>query len=135
MAVYPGRNGIIYLSTSASGTATSVLSLSDFTFDRNTDLIEVTAFGDTNKTYVQSLPDLKFTFNGFWNDTETKPFAASASSDGCKVYLYPSTNIAQASGKYAYGTAWLNCNLNTSVSGAVQISGSGAAASSWYVGF
>ncbi len=55
MATYPGRNGVVYLSTSASGTASSVLHLSKWSLNRATDKIEVTSFGDTNKVYVQGL--------------------------------------------------------------------------------
>jgi hypothetical protein len=131
MAVYPGRNAVVYLSTTASGTASNVLHLNKWSLNRQTDKIEVTSFGDTNKTYVQGLPDLKGSFEGFWDDTETKPFTAAASSDGCKIYLYPSSNITT---KYLYGTAWLDCSIDTSVSGAVTLKGDFAAASSWYIG-
>jgi hypothetical protein len=116
------------MSTSGSGNATSVVQLNAWTLDRATDKIEVTSFGDANKTYVQGLPDVKGTISGFWNDTETKPFAGAASSDGVKIYLYPSSNKL---GSYHYGTAWLDCSMNTSVSGAVTISASFAAAGSW----
>lgn len=135
MSVYHGRKGVLYLSTSAGGTAASVLHLNTWSLNRDTDTVEVTSFGDSNKTYVQGLPDLKGKFSGFWDDTETKPFAAAASTDGCKVYLYPSSDLAQSGGKYAYGTAWLNASLDTGVGAAVTITGSFVAASSWYVGF
>lgn len=128
MARYPGRNGIVYLSTSGSGTASTVIALTTWTLDQATDKIEVTAFGDSNKTYVQGLKDLKGTFSGFWDDTETKVFSAADSSDAVKIYLYPSSNKATS---YFYGTAWLDASMNTNVNGAVQISGSFAAASSW----
>jgi hypothetical protein len=128
MARYPGRNALIYMSTSASGTASTTIALNAWTLDQATDKIEVTAFGDANKTYVQGLKDLKGTFSGFWDDTETKPFTGADSTDGVKLYLYPSSNKLTS---YHYGTAWLDASMNTSVSGAVQISGSFAAASSW----
>ena len=128
MARYPGRNGVIYMSTSGSGTATTVIALTNWSIDSATDKIEVTAFGDSNKTYVQGLKDLKGTFSGFWDDTETKPFTGADSSDGVKLYLYPSSNKTTS---YFYGTAWLDASMNVGVNGAVQISGSFAAASSW----
>lgn len=132
MAAYPGRKGVIYMSTTAAGAATNVVQMNAWTLNRQTDKIEITSFGDTNKTYVQGLPDVQGTFSGFWNDTETKPFTGAASSDGVKIYLYPSSDITT---KYAYGTAWLDCNIENGVNGAVTISASFAAASSWYVGF
>lgn len=135
MAVYPGRNGVIYLGTSAGGVATNVIHLSSWSMDRSTDTIEVTSFGDSNKTYVQGLPNISVNFTGFWDDTETKPFAAAGSAGAVNMYLYPSSSIAQSSAKYAYGTAWVNCSISTDVGGAVQINGTAVAAASWFVGF
>jgi hypothetical protein len=85
-----------------------------------TDKIEVTAFGDLNKTYVQGLPDLQGSFKGFWDDTESKPFTGASSTDGVKMYLYPSSD---APTKYWYGPAWLDVTMDVPVSGSVSISG------------
>lgn len=132
MSAYPGRRGVVYLSTTGSGTATSVIKLNKWTLNRQTDKIEVTAFLDTNKTYVQGLPDVQGSFSGFWDDTETKPFTAASSTDGCKVYLYPS---ADAPSKFASGTAWLDCSIDVGVDGAAQITANFAALGSWTVNF
>jgi hypothetical protein len=132
MAVYPGRKGVLYFSTTGAGTATNVLHLNKWTLNRATDKIETTSFGDTNKTYVQGLPDVQFTFSGFWDDTETKPFTGASSTDGIKAYLYPSADIPS---KFASGPAWIDCSIDVSVSGAVTISGTGVANGSWTVGF
>lgn len=132
MAVYPGRLGVIYLSTTGTGTATSVIKLNAWTINKATDKIEVTSFGDGNKTYVQGLPDIQGTFSGFWDDTESKPFTAAASADGCKMYLYPAAN---APSKFHAGPAWLDISMDTSVSGAVAISGSFAANGTWTSSF
>ena len=134
MAVYPGRNGMVYMNA-GSGAATNVLHLKEWALDRSTGTIDTTSFGDTNKTYVQSLPDMKLTFSGFWDDQETKPFAAASSTTPISIYLYPTTTIPASAGKYAYGLAWVDCSIRTNVSGAVEISGKGEAAGSWFVGF
>lgn len=132
MSAHAGRSGAVYLAIeSATGVATPCIKLNAWTLDRSTDTFEVTAFGDTNKTYVQGLPDLKGTITGSWDDSETKPFAGASSSTGVKLYLYP--DVTNAPTKYAYGTAWLNASINTPVSGAVQLNGSFVAANSWYV--
>ena len=128
MSAYAGRKGVVYLSTTGSGNASAVLKLNNWTINRTTDKIEVTAFGDANKTYVQGLPDLQGTFSGFWDDGESKPFTAASSNDGCKLYLYPSSD---APTKYWYGPAWLDVSMDTGVSAAVAISGSFAANGSW----
>lgn len=128
MAVYPGRKGVIYLSTTGSGAATNVIKLNSWTLNKTTDKIETTAFGDSNKTYVQGLPDVQGSFSGFWDDTETKPNTAASSSDGCKIYLYPSSDKTTS---YHYGPAWLDVSYEVSVSGAVTVSANFAANGSW----
>ncbi len=56
MSAHAGRSGAVYLAIeSVTGVATSCIKLSAWTLDRATDTFEVTAFGDTNKTYVQGL--------------------------------------------------------------------------------
>lgn len=128
MATYHGRKGVVYLATTGSGNASNVVSLTQWTLNAATDKVEVTAFGDANKTYVQGLKDLQGTIAGFFNDTEAKPWTASDSSTGCKLYLYPS---ADAAGIYWYGPAWLDCSIDTGVSGAIAITASFAANGSW----
>lgn len=128
MPAYAAKKGVVYLSTTGSGTASSVLQLNQWTINASTDKIEITSFGDLNKTYVQGLPDIQGSFKGFWNDLESKPFTGASSTDGVKMYLYPSSDSPT---KYWYGPAWLDMSMDVSVSGAVSISGSFAANGSW----
>jgi hypothetical protein len=128
LARYHGRKGRLYLATSGTGTAVPVASLSSWSLDYSTDKEEVTAFGDANKTYVQGLPDVSVEFSGFWDDTDTTLKTAALSSDGTKVYLYPSTDAAT---KYAYGPAWADFSIEVAVDGAVTVSGTIAANGSW----
>jgi len=128
MAAYAGRKGLVYLSTTGSGAVTNVIKLTKWALDMSTDKIEVTAFGDSNKTYVQGLKDVKGTIAGFFDDTETKPFVAADSADGCKFYLYPSSDLP---GRYWYGPAWLDVSIDTGVADAVAISGNFAANGAW----
>ncbi len=55
---------------SAAGTQTSVIdistSLKEVGFPRNIDMAETSAFGNTNKTYVQGLADGSFSASGQW---------------------------------------------------------------------
>lgn len=132
MSAHAGRTGVVYIAIeSSTGVATNTIKLNAWTIDRSTDKFEITSFGDTNKTYVQGLPDVKGTISGFWDDSETKPFGGAASTNGVKLYLYPDSTVPT---KYAYGTAWLDASINTPVGGAVTINGSFAAAASWYFG-
>ena len=52
----------------------------------------------------------------------------SASSDGCRIYLYPSSD---APGKYVYGPAWLSVSIETGSTDAVKISGEFVANGAW----
>ena len=128
MAKYHGQNARIYMSTSGSGTAASVGGLSSWSLDMPTDRVEVTAFEDANKTYVQGKKDLSGEFSGFWDDTDDALFDAAESTTAVKCYLYPS---ADAPSKYFYGTAWVDASIETGVDAAVAISGSFQAAGSW----
>jgi hypothetical protein len=128
LAKYHGKSGRVMLSTTGTGDAATVVGVSAWSLDRSTDTVEVTAFGDTNKQYVQGLPDVSGDFSGFYDETETKLFTASTSADGCKIYLYPSTNALT---KYAYGPAWLSVSYETGVGDAVTVSGSFVANGAW----
>jgi len=128
MAAYPGKSAMMYLSTTGTGAVTNVLKISKWTLDNSTDKFETTGFLDPNKTYVQGLKDIKGTFSGFFEDTETKPYVAADSTDGCKIYLYPSSLIPS---RYWAGPAWLDISIETPVDGAIAISGNFVANGAW----
>lgn len=128
MARYHGKGGVVYMSTSGSGTAVNVASLTEWTLNMATDKVETTAFGDANKTYVQGLRDIQGTITGFWEDSQDALFDASESADGVKVYLYPASN---ASSVYFYGPAWVDASINVGVNGAVSLSANFSANGSW----
>jgi hypothetical protein len=127
VAKYHGKKGVVYISTSGSGNASSI-TLTEWTLNMATDKVEVTSFGDANKTYVQGLKDTQGTITGFWDSADTKLFDAADSTDGIKMYLYPSSD---ASGLYFYGPAWLDASITTGVSAAVAMNGSFVANGSW----
>lgn len=127
MARYAGRKGVVYISTTLAGSA-SLITLAQWTLNKTTDKIDVTSFGDANKVYVQGLPDVAGTLNGFWDHSDTKLFAAADSADGCKLYLYMSSDAATL---YFYGPAWLDASIDVGVAAAVSVSANFAAAGSW----
>lgn len=129
-ARYHGKAGKIYMSTTGSGTAVPVGSLSAFTLDTEQETVETTAFGDTNKQYVAGLRDLKGTFEGFWDTDDAVLFTGSQSADGVKLYLYPSGN---APTKVASGPAWVSASLSTGVGDAVKVRGSFTANGAWTI--
>ncbi len=127
MPKYAGRKGVVYLSTSGTGNAAPI-NLTEWSLNMATDKIDVTSFGDANKTYVQGLRDLTGSFRGFWDSADPKLFQAAKSADGCKLYLYMSSDAA---GLYFYGPAWIDASISVGVQGAIEINGDFAAAGSW----
>lgn len=128
MAVYHGKKGRIMMSTTGSAAATTMIKMTTWSLNRATDRVEVTSFGDANKTYVQGLPDITGELAGYFDDTSDQLYDASGSADGVKLYLYPSEDVLT---KYFYGPAWVDFNINTGVAEAVAISGSFAANGAW----
>lgn len=128
MPRYHGKKGIVYGSTTGSGTAVQIASLNHWTLDMSTDTVEVTAFGDSNKTYVQGLKDLKGTLAGFWDSADDSLFDGADSTDGVKLYLYPSSDYTAG---YFYGPAWLSASIDVPSGGAVTVSASFVAAGAW----
>lgn len=129
MARYHGKGGRAYVSTTGTGNAVSIVNLESWELNMPTDLEEVTATSDENKTYVQGYGDLKGKLNFLWSDAEDTLFTAAASTDGCKIYLYPSKDAIT---KYWYGPAWLNLDtLGGGVKAAVKGAAGFAANGAW----
>jgi hypothetical protein len=128
MARYHGRTGIVYGSTTGSGVASQIASLSAWTLDMTTDKTDATAFGDLNKVQFIGLKNLQGTLSGFWDNAEDKLFAGADSQDGVKLYLYPSTVAPTV---YWYGPAWLDASINVSNTGMVTLSANFVASGSW----
>lgn len=121
-----GRRGRIYIdiSTNGTGNAVPIANLNSWSLNRTTDKIETTAFGDGSKTYVVTLPDAQGDFSGFW-DTDGAQYRVSESIDGGrKFYQY----VADDTTKYWFGKAHFDVSVSASVGGAVEVSGSWAAA-------
>lgn len=117
------------MSASGSAAAVTFANMTAWTINGTADAIEVTAFGDANKTYVQGLKDVTGSFNGFYDDSASAALFTSAdSSDGVKLYLYPSSDAIT---KYAYGPAWVDASISTEASGAVRVSANFRANGAW----
>lgn len=125
---YPAKNAVIYMSTSGSTAAVPVGGFREYTLDQSTDKIDVTSFGDTNKTSVISFPALRGVLGGFWVSDDTTVRSAAASADGTNLYIYPSGN---APSKYAGGPAWVDKSLRGAVDGAVGLTVNFEAKGTW----
>lgn len=100
------------------------MTMTAWTMDRSTERVDVTNFDSTNQEEIQGWPALRGTFEGYWNTDESKLFAAAASADGVKMYLYPTR---RAPSKFIGCTAWLDASLESRVDGAVRVRGTWSA--------
>lgn len=131
MARLHGRTGRLYADFSAAGggSATPVAALKSWEINASSDRVDVTAMGDSNKQYLQGLPDAQGSFSGFYDDSSDTAYSAArdiSSNAARKFYQYPSTNDTD---KYWYGTAYFDVTITGDVAGAIETSGSWAAAS------
>lgn len=123
---YHGKKGQVKLGADTA-TATAVASLNKWSLNAATDKADVTAFGDTNKQYVQGLPDLKGSLGGWFDDAEEAMWEAA--EGGIPVFL----ELLPASDKTVKwsGLAYLDCSIDVPATGPVAISGDFVAAGPW----
>ena len=124
MAVYHARDAQILISTTAAGTASNLLTQTEWTADRATERVDATTFDSTNQEELQGWPALRGTFGGLWNSDEAKLFAATTSVDGVKMYLYPTRRVPS---KYIACTAWLDASIEARVDGLARVRGTWSA--------
>jgi hypothetical protein len=121
MARFAGRNGRLYANITSGGTAESIQFLTNWSLNFATDKIEVTAFGDTTKTYVSGLPDCQGDYTGFYDNATAQFYTAAVDGVARKFYLYPDNSNT---GQYWFGTAIFDFTVQGDVAGAPGISGS-----------
>jgi hypothetical protein len=128
-----GKNGAIYTRVpGAGGTAgeyKQIALINAYTLDMATDTVETTAMGDTNKTYVAGLRDLKGTFAGFWSADDDTIFDMIDSPTGVDLVLFPDIRSPE---KCFSGPAWIGITLSTGVGAAVTFAGTFTANGSWH---
>jgi hypothetical protein len=126
---YHGFRGAVYASTSSSGTAAAVASLSSWQLQLPRDQDDTTSFLDQNKTRVYGLGDVRGRISGFWDTSDESLFTAADQADGVKMYLYPSRGAIT---KYWYGPANLSIDsMETDVNRAVRFTATFDAAGDW----
>lgn len=123
-----GRNCRVYVDVSGASNAALVPFIKSWSHDRSVDRFDVTAYGDTNKAYVQGLPDATGSYSGFWDDSTVQFYTAATDGVSRKTYVYP--NISDPT-KYFYGYAFYDTSEEFPVDGASTISGSWAADGAW----
>jgi hypothetical protein len=121
MARIAGRRGRIYAGIAAAGTAEPIAFLNKWSINFTVGKIDVTAFGDANKTSLAGLPDATGDFGGFYDNASAQLYTAATDGTARKFYLYPDTDL---NSQYFFGTAIFDFNIDGSVEGAVNVGGS-----------
>ena len=127
MSRIAGRNGRVYMNLTSGGTAEPVAYQASWSINFATNKIDVTAMGDTNKTYVSGLRDATGQFAGFYDDATVQFYTAATDGVARKVYIYPNLSTSQ----YFFGTAVVDMSIDASVDGAVSVSSSWNASTDW----
>ena len=122
-----GRRGRVYLGIADSSASAEPLPFfARWAINHSTDKADVTAMGDTVKTYVSGLADAQGTFSGFYDDATAQTYTAAIDGLARKFYLYPST---LTNTQYFWGTVLVDMNTEGGVDSPVTVSASWAAAS------
>lgn len=128
MARVHGRRGRLYVSiASDTAAAEPVTFISKWSINFSTDNVDVTAIGDSNKTYVAGLPDASGSFSGWYDDATAQTYTAGSDGLARRFYLYPTTPAN--TGPYFFGTGLFDFSAEADVGSAVSVSGDWQAAS------
>lgn len=115
-----GKNGAIKVA------GVKVAVKTDWTLNLARDTVDVTTFGDTNKTYVVGLRDISGTYAGLL-DMSGDTLLTAASEDAKLIALY-----AEEGGTVtATGSGFIDAAITCSVGDAVRITGNFRAQGPW----
>lgn len=130
MARQHGYKGQILIDPAGGTTYSAVASLNTWTLDMARDRVDATCFGDTNKVWLQGLPNYTGTIGGIWDPatTPTQIFDVVLGDIAVGLKLVPSTLTPT---NFFSGLAFLDGSVNVSSSGAIAIAGTWVAADSW----
>lgn len=123
-----GDRGQIKMDPTGGSSVVTVASLNKWSLNMSKGMYEVTAFGDTNKTYVTGLPDISGSLSGFWDATDRSIFSVALGTVAPYLNLIPTTLAPTYLWK---GLAWLDASIDVGSGGAVTIKGSFKAAGPW----
>lgn len=130
MARIHGSKGQVLMDPSGTipGTPVVVASMNSWTLEMNRDRVDVTAFGDTFKQWVQGLPNIAGTLTGWYENTELDIFDVAQGDVAVALKLVPSS---LASTHFWTGPAYLDASINVTATGAVSISSTYVGAGDW----
>lgn len=126
-----GKNGAIYINgPKGSGSAKKVAAKAQWDLNLARDYVEVTTFGDTNKTYKAGLKDISGTFNGLL-DVSGDLMVNNSGIDDVPLYLYADDTTSPI--LIASGLALIDASITASNADAIRCSGNFRASAAWAV--
>lgn len=126
MARHHGRNAQVYVAATNAAAASPCAFQASWSLNKTTDKQDVTAFGDSNKTYVAGLPDASGDFSGFWDDATAQTYTAAGDGLSRKFYLYPDLTVSPNA--YFFGSILADFSVDGSVAGPINFKASWNAA-------
>jgi hypothetical protein len=129
MAIKTGRYGDVSWDPAGGIALVPIISLNAWTLSEETEMEDVSCFGDTNKVYVPGLKDLKGDVSGYWNSADVALWKAADAGTPGTLSLKP--NNTEPGFKWQ-GLAYLNASIDCSLA-APTVTGTWAAAASWVV--
>jgi hypothetical protein len=128
MARHHGSHGEVQADPTGGSTLVTVASLNSWTLSQARDKVDVTAFQDTNKVYVQGLADVKGTLGGWFDDSDPTIFNIALGNIAASLSLVPSSLIPTFLWK---GLGWLDASIDVKANGAISVTSSFVAAGPW----
>lgn len=109
MARIHGKNAVIYLARSGSGSAENVAEQVDWSIDMDVATVDVSHLNQTWKNSLKGMFGWAGSFNGNFDPASNLLFEAATDNGDAPVpfYLYPTINNMNA---YYYGTGWVQLN-------------------------
>src|ERR1041385_1933991 len=118
-----GANAAIYIA------GTKIAAKAQWTLNRARDTIEVTSFGDTNKTYVAGLPDVSGSFAGFLDTSGDLLLTNAANSTPVGIALWATDSSVEV----AHGSGYVDATVTAGGSDAIRITGNFRASGNWVI--
>ena len=120
MSRITGKNSRLYMAVTSGGIATPAVFLKSWDHNAEFETVDVTAYEDTNKTYLSTVPDASGTYSGFLDTATAQTYTAAVDGIERKFYFYPDTTDTT---KYTYGSALFTWSAQYPKDGAAEISG------------
>ena len=139
MAIKTGRYGTVKwnpLGVVSPPGLLAIASINGWKLSLKQDFEDVTCFGDTNKVYVPGMRDISGSLTGFWNSSDPSIVQATDAATPGWLELSPNSQDTVGSPAAAVtfaGLAYLDADLDCTVSGAPKLSASFRAAGAWTI--